>query len=194
MLEGPPFARELAQIVGNFQQCSFPGVFRNTKILPRRVSFSTTPPQSMSPKLPSYATTVASAKAEVPDNVITPRRDPPAEGIVPVNSKNQRVDLPIKVSQTTVHSLRSKKWCNSHYLLGYCGYLNCTYEHKVVLNDAQKNALRIMARQAPCAMMLDCDDPNCLFGHRCPGNPCTWGTNCKFPSEMHNVDTKAVNC
>lgn len=148
----------------------------------------------MSPKPPSYATTAALAKAEVSDDVVTSKKDLQSEGIVPVNSKGQRVDMPIKVSQTMVNSLKGRKWCNSHYLLGYCGYSNCLYEHNVVLNETQKNALRTMARQAPCIMMLDCEDPECYFGHRCPGNPCTWGTSCKFPLEMHNVDTRAINC
>lgn len=44
MVEGPPFAQELLQLVDKFRKTKFPKVFRDTKIPPRRVSFSTTPP------------------------------------------------------------------------------------------------------------------------------------------------------
>ena len=194
MLEGPPFAKELVQIVDKFQQCSFPRVFRDTKILPRRVSFSTTPPKSMSPKIPNYASTAASAKVGGSNNVLESKPDPQAEGIVPKNSKGQRVDLPIRVDKTTINWLKGRRWCNNHYLRGYCGYRLCSYEHDTQLNETQKDGLRTMARQTPCDMGSDCDNVDCFFGHRCQGNPCAWGASCRFSPELHSIDTQVVNC
>ena len=50
----------------------------------------------------------------------------------------------------------------------------------------------------------NCDDPDCIYGHRCPaperkdgkissyaaaeGKNCIFGTDCRFPSEMHDHD------
>ncbi|KAL8884693.1 MAG: hypothetical protein Q9192_006787, partial [Flavoplaca navasiana] len=108
MLEGPPFATELVSIAEKLKQCSFPNVFRDTKIPPRRVSFSTTPPRSKSPANTSYASTVATSKASVDTTapILSLKAEPQAEGVIPRNSKGQRVDLPIKVTQQAVQYIK----------------------------------------------------------------------------------------
>ncbi|KAL8708998.1 MAG: hypothetical protein Q9220_006207 [cf. Caloplaca sp. 1 TL-2023] len=193
MLRGPPFASELVPIAKKLKECSFPQVFRGSKIPARKVSFSTTPPRSMSPAITSYASTVATPKNDEASTALSPKTAVQPEGKIAHNSKGQRVDRPIKVSQTTVQSIKGKRWCNNHYLLGYCGFDYCSYEHDVQLTEHQKNALRTLTRQLPCSVGLECDDPDCYFGHRCPGNPCTWGSSCRYPLEMHHVDIKIVN-
>ncbi|KAI4254669.1 MAG: hypothetical protein L6R42_007100 [Xanthoria sp. 1 TBL-2021] len=195
MLEGPPFATELIPIVEKLKQCSFPKVFRDTKIPPRRVSFSTTPPRSKSPALTSYASTAATAKIDTLALIMSPKADLQAKGVIPRNTKGQRVDFPIKVTQTAVQFIKSQKWCKNHRLLGYCVYNDseCAYQHKPALTEARLNALRVFARQMPCENGLGCDDPDCYYGHRCRGDPCKFYP-CNFPQEMHNVDTKVVNC
>ena len=195
MLEGPPFATELVPIVEKLRQCSFPKVFRDTKIPPRRVSFSTTPPRSKSPALASYASTAATTKTDSPAPIMSPKADVQAEGVIPLNSRGQRVDLPIKVTQTAVQLIKSHKWCKNHYLLGCCAYKDngCPYLHKPALNEARLNALRVFARQMPCDDGLKCDDAECYYGHQCRGDPCKFHP-CNFPPEMHNVDTKVANC
>jgi hypothetical protein len=60
LIEGPPFAKELAKLKDKFLVAHFPDLFRATKLMPRRVSFSTTPPPTSSPRAPSYAATIAS--------------------------------------------------------------------------------------------------------------------------------------
>ncbi|KAI4220568.1 MAG: hypothetical protein L6R36_007529 [Xanthoria steineri] len=195
MLEGPPFATELVPIVDKLKRCSFPKVFRDTKIPPRQVSFSITPPRSKSPALTSYASTAATARVDSPAPVMSPKPEVPADSVTPRNSKGQRVDLPIKVTQTAVQFIKSQKWCKNHYLLGYCVYddSECAYLHKPALSEARLNALRVFARQMPCGNGLECDDPDCYYGHRCRGDPCKFYP-CNFPPEMHNVDAKVVNC
>ena len=195
MLEGPPFAQELAQIVHKFRHCTFEGVIRDTKLPNRRVSFSTTISRSTSPKTPSYAVTVASVKSELHNEAAQPKVSRPATGMVARNRQGQRVDVPIKTTTAARNSIKGHKFCYEYYLIDKCQYPRCSYEHDAPLDAAQKNALRIVLRQSACLSGLDCGNPDCLFGHRCPADSaCNGGKKCKFAPEMHNVDTKVVNC
>jgi hypothetical protein len=108
LIEGPPFAEELAKLKDKFLVAHFPNLFRATKLTPRRVSFSTTPPPSPSPKAPSYAATIASPVATtavgingsyypLTNTTIPVRKDYP----VLQNSKGQRLDAIINPTQST---------------------------------------------------------------------------------------------
>ncbi|CZS92071.1 uncharacterized protein RCO7_00693 [Rhynchosporium graminicola] len=59
LIEGPPFATELAVLRDSFIVARFPDVFRTTKLPARRVSFTTTPPRTPVP--PTYAATIGRA-------------------------------------------------------------------------------------------------------------------------------------
>ncbi|CZT41159.1 uncharacterized protein RSE6_00870 [Rhynchosporium secalis] len=59
LIEGPPFAKELAVLRDSFIVARFPDVFRTTKLPARRVSFTTTPPRTPVP--PTYAATIGRA-------------------------------------------------------------------------------------------------------------------------------------
>ena len=193
MLEGPPFAHELIPIVEKLKQCSFSNVFRSTKIPPRRVSFSTTPPRSKSPAITSYASTAAAAKEESPIPITRSTSHQQASDTVQRNGKGHRVDPPIRVPQAVQLFIKNQRVCKNYHLLGMCAYheRDCAYTH-TPLSSMQKDALRIFARQMPCESGLQCDDPSCYYGHRCFRDPCKSKT-CKFPADMHNVDTKVVN-
>ncbi|KAL9627193.1 MAG: hypothetical protein Q9164_007679, partial [Protoblastenia rupestris] len=147
LVEGPPFAGEMATLDEKFHSTSFPTVFRDTKIPTRRVSFSTTPPKSISPKPPSWAATVQSKPAQannLPARQTTPT--PPSVSVpIPRNSKGQRVDPPIKASQTMVAIMKQKKLCNNWYLTAYCPYNDCKHGHNEKLNEKQIAALRLVA-------------------------------------------------
>ncbi|KAL5331189.1 hypothetical protein ACEPPN_000718 [Leptodophora sp. 'Broadleaf-Isolate-01'] len=52
LVEGPSFAKELAELKDKLLIARFPDVFRNTKLLSRQVSFSTTPPRTPVSKAP----------------------------------------------------------------------------------------------------------------------------------------------
>ena len=192
LVEGPPFAGEMATLVEKFHSTSFPTVFRDTKIPTRRVSFSTTPPKSISPKPPSWAATVQSKPAQA--NNLPARQTtqtPPSVSVpIPRNSKSQRVDPPIKASQTMVAIMKQKKLCNNWYLTAYCPYNDCKHGHNEKLNEKQIAALRLVARCAPCSQGLDCDDEDCFSGHRCPRDHCIRGIECRFPADMHDVDNR----
>ena len=192
LVEGPRFEAELLALVDKFHTTSFPDVFRDKKIPPRRVSFSTTPPKSVSPKS-SWAQTVKTPPAG-PEQEVVRATTPPARPVDPVgrNRQGQRVDRPIKASQLLVTQLKAKKLCNQYYLMGICGYSNCNHNHDEKLNSAHLAALRLVARLTPCAHGLECDDDYCFAGHRCPRERCNL-VDCWYSREMHNVDTRIVN-
>ena len=62
------------------------------------------------------------------------------------------------------------------------------------LSAQQVEALRFMVRQkGVCSKGLYCDNPKCIYGHRCTLDYCAGGgSNCRFPLEMHGVDTNVV--
>ncbi|KAG5288781.1 CCCH zinc finger DNA binding protein [Histoplasma capsulatum G186AR] len=215
MLEGPPFEKELAQLKDKYRTTSFPTVFRDTKLPPiRRVSFSATPIYEPNPTKspPSYASAASFSSSPPAYNGSRPSTPAPVEktpgspsgangpawfngngtvcGVAVLKNKHgQRVDSPIKPSSSIVQSLKSRKLCNPYHLLGTCHFLACKHEHGERLNDKMMEALRYVARLAPCPSGLECEDENCYSGHRCPNNPCH-RPNCHFPKEMHGVDTK----
>ncbi|PGH06284.1 hypothetical protein GX51_02481 [Blastomyces parvus] len=216
MLEGPPFERELVELKNKYRTTSFPTLFRATKLPPiRRVSFSATPVYEPTPSKspPSYASAASfsssppgynASRPSTPASIEkTPSSPNGANGSVwcngngtmysgPAVLKNkhgQRVDSPIKPSSSIVQSLKSRKLCNPHHLLGACHFVSCKHEHGDPLSDKMMEALRYVARLAPCPSGLECEDENCYSGHRCPNNPCH-RPNCHFPKEMHGVDTK----
>lgn len=199
LLEGPPFAHELADIKDRFSIVSFDNVFRSQKLvnIKRRVSFHLTPPGTPSA---DYATAAARAPSTpIPASATqqgsaVSRRPVMAE--ILQNRLGQRVDSLLSYSQQDFLSLKSRKLCNSFHLLRRCPYLdnygNCQHEHGERLNDRQMVALRAVARQSPCPSGLYCSDPDCLFGHRCTRDNCL-RTNCRFSPDMHDVNTNVVS-
>lgn len=194
LIEGPPFAKDLARLKEKFLVASFPDIFRDTKLSPRRVSFSTTPPRTPTPTALSYSATVArpvdaaevrTSNAYVPAATASARRDFP----LLQNSRGQRLDSIINPPQTLVGALRDKKLCNPFHILGECPYSKCFFLHGVRLDAKCIEARRLLARQAPCSSGLQCIDGKCLLGHQCPDKACARiGRDCRFTPEMHNVD------
>jgi hypothetical protein len=194
LVEGPPFVRELARLKDNFFVACFPDIFRNTKLQPRRVSFSTTPPPTPTPNALSYAATISSpvdTTAVTTDDAYDTQVAVPARRHYPVlqNSRGQRLDAIISPPQSLVKVLRDKKLCNPFHILGECPYTDCIFLHGVRLDEKGIEARRLLARQAPCLSGLQCKDEKCLLGHQCPDKVCAKiGRVCRFTAEMHNVD------
>jgi hypothetical protein len=209
LLEGPPFARSMEEIAPRFLQTSFRQIFRNNKILTRRISFHDDRPGSTpeSPVATSYAKTVvgpASASNGIPETpTIKPasssvssiaRGEAPATSKVFRNRVGQRIDSQLPFDGKIVGPMKARKLCNKYFLAGYCPYNNyCTHDHSAKLNAIELQTLRYIARSSPCSTVL-CADENCLAGHRCPQDPnCDRGRGCRWPSDMHNVDTRIVD-
>ncbi|KAH8594088.1 C-x8-C-x5-C-x3-H type zinc finger protein-like protein [Bisporella sp. PMI_857] len=194
LIEGPPFAKELAELKNKVHIACFPDVFRNTKILPRRISFSTVLPPNLTTNAPSYAATIgrpadadAGRTEEGHGSVATlpARRD----YLILQNSKGQRLDALISPPQSLVNTMRTTKYCNMFHVLGECNYINCIHLHGKRLDEAGIEARRFLLRQTPCLSGLKCKDAKCLLGHQCPNKLCAkMGRVCRFAKEMHNVD------
>lgn len=195
LVEGPPFAKELAVLKDEFLVTRFPDVFRNTKLPFRRVSFSITPPPTPISRAPSYAATISSP---VDAAAITADEDhhPSTTITVPIrreypvlqNSRGQRIDEPINPLQTLLYAQKNKKLCNAYHIMGECPYTECTFVHGNALDEKGLEARRWIARLTPCRSGLLCRDGKCFLGHQCPDKACQrTGKNCRFPKELHNV-------
>jgi hypothetical protein len=184
LIEGPPFAKELAVLKDKFLVARFPDVFRNTKLPPRRVSFSTTPPPTPIP--PSYAATIGrpvDADAVRIDDAYGPSVTVHARKDYPVlqNSRGQRLDAIISPPQSLVNVMRTTKHCNTFHILGECTYNNCSYLHGVRLDEKGIESRRFLLRHTPCLSRLQCKDEKCLLGHQCPDRACAKiGRGCRL--------------
>lgn len=179
-----------------FLVTNFPDLFRATKLPSRRVSFSTTPPSTPSPKPPSYAATVTSpidvsaarTNSSHPTSMNSATRTVSKYQVLH-NSKGQRLDAIINPPPSLVLVLRNKKLCNEYHILGKCSYNNCNYLHGTRLDEKGIQARWSLTRQTPCPSGLECENETCLFGHQCPVGACAnIGNGCRFSRQMHNVD------
>lgn len=207
LLEGPPFARSMEEIAPRFLQTSFNHIFRSGKLLTRRVSFREDRPSSppKSPKASSYATTVGrsgsvlnglsdatTVKPAALATAVKARGGAPAAKQIFRNRLGQRIDPPLQFDQKILQPLKARKLCNKNFLTGNCPYYNCTHDHSAKLNAAELQTLKYISRLSYCSTIY-CENENCIAGHRCPQDPkCDLGT-CRFPTEMHNVDTRIVS-
>lgn len=172
LLEGPPFARELAAIRDRFRTVSFDNVFRSKMLVvtPRRTTMSLpTPPQTpsadhaMAAAQPSSAPSSSTSQASVANTQSTTTA-------VLLNEAGERVDSPLRFTSKDFLAVKSLKVCNSFHLLGRCLFLekfgNCNYDHGASLSDKQLVALRAVARLNSCRKGRACKDPECLCGHQ----------------------------
>ncbi|THC88446.1 hypothetical protein EYZ11_012109 [Aspergillus tanneri] len=102
-------------------------------------------------------------------------------------------DLP----REEVTRLKKLKLCNYHFLQGECPNGSCSHDHSRKLTKSELHILKAIARMTPCRYGLDCDDPECIYGHRCPQSEpgrtgCYWGSNCRFSRAAHGVDINIV--
>ncbi|KAK2015884.1 hypothetical protein LZ32DRAFT_689253 [Colletotrichum eremochloae] len=113
LIEGPPFAIELAEIRDRFHVASFDKVFRRKKLvnIKRKVPDSITPPPTPSPDYASAAAKPVFPSAE--QNSSQPQRSTsvltlPTRGVYR-NKAGQRVDPPVNCSLQDVHNMKQKK-------------------------------------------------------------------------------------
>ena len=179
---------------------------------PRTSSYSTTTSDDLSTtKSIKPTTTTWASKAAAP----APPQAPPVqyaykapdrpEQVFSRNRAGQRVDPPCKdYDKTEVDRIKRMKLCNVHFLRSECPYdKQCTHIHNYKLTADEKDTLRLVARMAPCVHGSGCRDPQCIYGHRCQAprskthyakgtKSCIFGDTCKFPLELHDIDTTVV--
>jgi hypothetical protein len=172
LLEGPPFARELAVIQDKYRTVSFDKVFRSQMLVvnPKRIVTSLPTP----PRTPS--TDYAMAAAQIPSSLASSTPQGPATGkqtatsTVLLNASNERVDSQLNYTLKDFSAMKSRRLCNAFHLLGKCPYLdhfgNCQHDHVAKLGFKQLVALRAVARLTPCRNGRACRDRECLCGHR----------------------------
>ncbi|KAB5526489.1 hypothetical protein GE09DRAFT_1151585 [Coniochaeta sp. 2T2.1] len=203
LLEGPPFAHELAAIKDKFRTVRFEALFRTQKLpsTKRKVSFHVTPPATPAVDYASAAskgltsTTPPRAAHENVPSVPQPTGAAALSLQVLRNKHGQRVDAPLNYSQSDFNALKVRKLCNTHYLLGKCPFEKndggCTHDHLARLAPKQLDALRAIARQSPCQFGLYCSNTDCIHGHSCTRPGCIIAT-CRFSKDMHDVDRQIV--
>lgn len=137
-------------------------------------------------------TLVTSSKAATTSN-----QDPKT---IPRNKYGQRIDkVDIKsIPREELNRVKKMKLCNVHFLLGECpNKENCYHDHSHKLTKNERFILQAIARMTPCHYGFECDDPDCIYGHRCPlsepgRKDCHWGSNCRFDESAHGIDTNVV--
>ena len=116
------------------------------------------------------------------------------------NKYGQRVDhLDFKsIPGDELNRLKKLKLCNYYFLLGECSNGDkCFHDHDHKLSHEELHILSAIARMMPCRFGLKCDDPECIFGHRCPHSEpgkmtCFRGDSCRFEPVAHGIDTEIV--
>ncbi|KAL4878870.1 hypothetical protein BJY04DRAFT_194781 [Aspergillus karnatakaensis] len=119
--------------------------------------------------------------------------------IVERNKYGQRVDrLDVQsIAREEVNRIKKLKLCNYYFLQGECPNEHCHHDHDRKLTKSELLTLTAVARMTPCRYGLECDDPECMYGHRCPQSEpgrkdCYWGSSCRFNTAAHGIDTNIV--
>ena len=204
LLEGPPFAKELAELTTRYPVIDCVAVFRKTRLIAQRAEVDVAYVQSVAPAKPAVATNVTAASGKRPQtnskakiviatdwNAIS---SPNGIGVIARNAAGHRVDTPVQCSYADIKAMKMKKFCNAFHILGHCSSGNgCSFKHGRKVSQKSVEALINVSRMSSCSSGLGCCVENCLLGHRCPKEPCRLGKLCYFPAAMHGVDTRIVS-
>ena len=145
----------------------------------------------------NWAATASSVPPSQP--LASPPSTPqPAALVVPRNKYGQRIDNLTIFDTMEVKRIQKMKMCNTHFLRTDCAFGDeCSHTHAYKPTKNELEILRQVARSIPCKYGTECDDPKCIYGHRCPHSQegiktCKFGANCRFDVDMHGLDTKVV--
>ncbi|RAR07781.1 CCCH zinc finger DNA binding protein [Stemphylium lycopersici] len=188
LIEGPPSAREVAEMQENFRTVTFDHIFRSQKIADvarRRVPSLPTPPRTPSK---DYASAAAKVPSASPSTSVASGANRQAQTTQVLRNRwGQRVDAPLTFSPRDFQSIKTRKLCNSFHLLGRCSFLTdfgrCQHDHEAKLSAKQMVALRAVARQSPCQNGLSCGDEECLAHEG--GNAAPLLTQVPTPPPVH---------
>ncbi|KAF5859380.1 hypothetical protein ETB97_002940 [Aspergillus alliaceus] len=221
LIEGLPLASDLDLIKTSYRVTRFSDLFRDTKIsvwAPWKATVASKPRSLLTPSpiqnitlsRTSTNTTTTSNSVPISSSTNTPcsgefqvvrskSSAPAPPKTVGRNKYGQRVDrLDFKsIPRDEVNRIKKLKLCNFYYLQGECPNDNCHHDHSRKLTRAEHVVLTAIARMTPCRYGLECDDPECMYGHRCPQSEpgrkdCYWGSSCRFDASAHGIDTNIV--
>ncbi|RAL14924.1 CCCH zinc finger protein [Aspergillus homomorphus CBS 101889] len=171
-----------------------------TKPSPPRASLTRTS-TSVSAPLSPYTSSSRPSSPEEEFQVVRGKAAaaPARPKVVERNKFGQRVDrLDLKnINQQEMNRLKKLKLCNFYYLQGECPVDDCQHDHSHKLTRNEHVILAAIARMIPCRYGLECDEPECTYGHRCPYSEpgereCHWGSSCRFDPASHGIDTTIV--
>ncbi|KAL4753254.1 hypothetical protein BDW72DRAFT_36487 [Aspergillus terricola var. indicus] len=225
LIEGIPFGKNLEPLKTHYRFTTFPDIFRDSKInsaawIPWKAAVATKPRSLLTPspnphvaplsRTPSNITTASNSapisstpvSSHGSDDFQLVRQKPNSFSrpkVVERNKYGQRVDrLDIgSIPREEVNRIKKLKLCNYYYLQGECPNENCHHDHSRKLTKSELHTLTAVARMTPCRYGLECDDPECMYGHRCPQSEvgrtdCYWGSSCRFSTAAHGIDTNIV--
>lgn len=227
LLEGVPFEKELVTLP--YKRQKFGSLFRAEKINvnaaqilgPAAIrSLTRTPSESVSSltesgynkpgAISSWASKAAAAATVLPPTPPVQKTVlalPLTKETIPRNRAGQRVDPILKYDKEAVDKVRRLKMCNIHFLRNECPYgEKCTHRHDKAPTPKELEILRVVARMACCRNGSACEDPKCIYGHRCQapermdkakylndgGRTCIFGPECVFGPEFHDTDLNVV--
>ncbi|KKK25468.1 hypothetical protein ARAM_006009 [Aspergillus rambellii] len=224
LIEGIPFGRTLDSLKTHYRSTKFPELFRDSKIMPVwapwKAAVATNPRSLLTPSPTPLVTPLSrtssnttatsisipissgSANPSSPDEfqVVRSKSNLTSRSkTVERNKYGQRVDrLDFKtIPREEVSRMKKLKLCNFHFLQGECPNENCHHDHSRKLTKNEYLILTAIARMTPCRYGLECNDAECMYGHRCPQSEpgkkeCYWGQSCRFDTAAHGVDTNIV--
>ena len=143
--------------------------------------------QSWPSEAPSWASIASAPAPSLP--LIAPLL-PPSMHLARHGSQ-YRIDPPPHPDKELVNRMKLMKLCNVLYLRGDCHKKDCHHNHHYDPTAEELDALRTVARMAPCSNGQFCKTEGCIYGHCCPmplgkkNQLCTYGDRCKFPDNMH---------
>lgn len=116
------------------------------------------------------------------------------------NRSGQRIDkMDDTIPREDIQRVKKLKLCNVFFLQGAssCNRSTCNHDHDYKLGRNDKKVLEQVARMTPCYYQTECDDPKCIYGHRCPQSKagekeCWYKEDCRFWGWGHGIDTKIV--
>jgi hypothetical protein len=223
LIEGIPFGKILESLKAHYRFTRFPNLFREAKITPvwtpwkaavatKPRSLLTPSPNPQAAPLSRTSSNITTASNSAP--ITTPASSHSGDDFQLVRSKptsssrpktvernkyGQRVDrLDIQsIPREEVNRIKKLKLCNYLFLQGECPNENCHHDHSRKLTKSELQTLTAVARMTPCRYGLECDDPECMYGHRCPQSEpgrkdCYWGSSCRFNTAAHGIDTNIV--
>ncbi|RHZ52369.1 CCCH zinc finger protein [Aspergillus thermomutatus] len=227
LIEGVPLEGDMKTMKPSYRAAKFTHIFRETNIAPasapQAAAVVTKPRSSLTPSPVQHATQLSgtstnttmtsnspalstsskkmpnSEKFQVVSSIRSKASSSPPPKIVERNKYGQRVDrFDIKtIPKDDLNRMKKLKLCNWFHLQGKCPIEDCQHDHSRKLTKSEYRILTVVARMTPCRYGFECDDPDCMYGHRCPHSvpgkkDCVWGSNCRFDAAAHGVDTTIV--
>ena len=184
---------------GNSSSSSTPAM--NWATVTAQAQANLPPPPALLKATTNGANATASTRSVTPASAASGVASKPIKGkLIETNRAGHRIDrVDDSIANYEIQRVKKLKLCNIYYLQSpdLCTSSSCTHRHDYPISNSERKTLREVARMTPCYYKLDCDDPECIYGHRCPQSEvgkygCYYGEDCRFYGWGHGIDTRVV--